>query len=134
MQDNKFKKIEKNKKGFKKIKTAKERNIYVGKVECPECGSIDTSANNPGTYIIAAGLMIFVSCLIAFGCCMWIPILGWALLIPFGIGIILGLAVLAIGTILTALIRNLTFKCNSCGSVHKINSKEYKEMAKQAMV
>lgn len=37
MQDNKFKKVEKNKKGFKKIKTVKERNIYVGKVACPEC-------------------------------------------------------------------------------------------------
>jgi hypothetical protein len=134
MQDSKFKKVENNKKGFKKVKTAKERNIYIGKVACPECESMDTSANNPGTYIISAGLLIFVGCLIAFSCCLWIPIIGWALLIPFGIGLFLGLAVLAIGTIITAFIKNLTFKCNSCGSIHKINSKEYKEMAKQAML
>lgn len=134
MQNSKFKKVENNKKGFKKVKTAKERNIYIGKVACPECESMDTSANNPGTYIISAGLMIFVGSLIAFSCFLWIPIIGWALLIPFGIGIFLGLAVLAIGMILTAIINTLTFKCNSCGSVHKINSKEYKEMAKQAML
>lgn len=126
-----FKKVEKR--GFKKVKSVKERNLYVGKVACPECNSIETSANNPGTYIIAAGLLVFVSSLIAFSCCLWIPIIGWALLIPFGFGIFLGLAIFAIGTILTAFIKTLTFKCSSCGSVHKINTKEYKQMAKEAM-
>lgn len=133
MESKGFKKVESNKKGFKKVKSAKERNIYIGKVECPECSSIDTIASNPGTFIIGAGLALTVGCFAAFGTCLWIPIIGWGLLIPFGFGIFLGLAILAIGIIVTALIRNLTFKCNSCGSIQKINSKEYKEMAKQSM-
>lgn len=134
MGDKAFQKVEKEKSSFKKVKSAKERNLYVGKVACPECNSMETSANNPGTYIIAAGLLVFVSSLIAFSCSLWVPIIGWALLIPFGFGMVLGLAILGIGTVLTALIRTLTFKCSSCGAVHKIKTKEYKKMAKETTI
>lgn len=134
MENKGFQKVNNNKKGFKKVKSAKERNIYVNKVACPECGSMETSANNPGTYIITAGLFIFVSCLIAFSCCLWIPIVGWALLIPFGFGIFLGLCVFAVGSLATMCIKTLTFKCTDCNAIQKINTKEYKEMAKKAMI
>lgn len=133
MRNKGFEKVNTKEPKFKKVKSAKERNLYVNKVACPECGSMKTTANNPGTYIVGAGLMITVSSLIAFSCCLWIPIFGWALLIPFGIGIFLGLVVFAIGSILTAFIRTLTFKCEECNSIQKINSKDYKEMAKEYM-
>lgn len=83
--------------------------------------------------IIGAGLALSVACFAAFGTCIWIPILGWGLLIPFGFGFFLGLGILAIGIIITALIKNLTFTCNDCGAIQKINSKKYKELAKQSM-
>lgn len=134
MENKGFKKVSNEGKGFKKVKSAKERNLYVGKVACPECSSMDTTAKNPGTSIIGVGLALTVGCLAFFGTCLWIPIIGWALLIPFGFGILIGLAVLALGTIATALIRDLTFKCDNCGSIHKIDTKEYKEMAKDAML
>lgn len=114
----------------KKIQKSKDKNIYIDKVECVECGSLETNANGLGVAIFSGGLAIFTSCLIAFSCCLWIPILGWILLIPFGMGALFGLCVMPIGLCIIPFTKNFTMNCRSCGSKYKVDAKEYKRQAK----
>lgn len=132
MGNNGFKKVENNKNGFRKVKTIKERNIYVGKVACPSCGSLETSAKNPGTSILIAGATLFAFGFIGLFACVLSFVFWWA--IPLlAIGTVSGIILFGIGTAVTGLINDLTFKCDSCGSVHKINLQVYKIMAREAM-
>lgn len=117
--------------GFQKVQTARTKNIYVGKVPCPECGSLNTRAVSLAASVAGVGAVIMTSSLIAFSVCLWIPILGWLLLVPFGIGILLGLAISAVGSLLMLFMRTLTFTCAECGAAYKIGSKEYKALARQ---
>ncbi len=116
--------------GFQKVKTAKAKNIYVGKVPCPECRSLNTRAASPAATFVGSGAVMTTSSLIAFSISLWIPILGWIMLIPFGVGILLGLAMSVMGAVLMPFMNTLTFRCADCGSVQKIKNSEYKALVR----
>ncbi|MEF2902126.1 MAG: hypothetical protein U0N84_11855 [Terrisporobacter sp.] len=107
-----FKKVEKNK-----------NNIFVGKVKCPECKSINTVAsNNMANY----SLLTFIICSIGFSISLIIPFLGW-IAAPIFLLISLGSIVTLI---LSTLTKEYTFKCNDCESEYKIKKSEYKDLVK----
>ena len=127
----KFEKVNLNKNtSFKKVQTAKDKNIYVEKVPCPECGSIHTFATHQGNILVGYGVGWFMACLILTACSFLIPIAGLLLLQPLGIGMLISLSVALIGLILSSSTKDLRFECKDCKAVHKIEASEYEEMAK----
>lgn len=109
--------------GFKEIKNKTDKNILVGKVSCPACGSTDTIASNA-----AAGLWgtITIICFLGFCFSIWIPIIGWITTPFFAIGFIISLIV----WIVTAVALKYTFYCKDCNKKYKISKKEYFKLAK----
>ena len=107
-----FKKVEKNK-----------NNIFIGKVECPECKSMNTTANN--NMATSSFATIFI-CFLCFSISIWIPILGWIVAPTFalvGIGSLIPL-------VLSIFTKEYTFVCNDCTAKYKINKSEYKNLVK----
>lgn len=126
--------MKKDKKGFVKVKTSKENDELVGKVACPQCGSLETEASNPASKSAAASFTFAFMSLLGLSVSFWIPIVGWFLIPVFAIFIGLGIAGgIVFGISSVVVVKEYKFKCNACESLHKINIKEYKELAKENM-
>lgn len=106
-----IKKIDKNK-----------NNKYAGKIECPECKSMNTVASSFSTN----SLSIFIICVLGFSVSLWIPILGW---ICAPILLIMAFVAL-VSAILGIFTKQYTFMCNDCKSKYKIDKSEYNEIVK----
>lgn len=106
-----IKKIDKNK-----------NNKYAGKIECPECKSMNTVASSLSTNALG----IFVICLLSFSVSLWIPILGW---IAAPIFLIMAFVAL-VSAILGIFTKQYTFVCQDCKSKYKIDKSEYNDIVK----
>lgn len=104
------------------MKEIKNKNIYVGKIECPKCNSMNTVANNKGSASLGMSVMLIV---VGFGCLL-IPLVG-LLLAPVAL---IGSVISFIVFLTTVFSKEYTVECLDCKSKYKINKKEYKSLAK----
>ena len=95
------------------MKEIKNKSI----VKCPKCNSEATMSTIAST-LIGLGIIL----LLAGGCLIWIPILGW---ICAPISIILGLVFIVVGLVYIP-IGGATINCKSCNSKFKLTKAEYK--------
>ena len=109
-----IKKVDKNK-----------NNKYIGKVDCPECKSINTIASS----FSANSITVFVILMLTSGCCFWVPILGWVMAPVFAFAAVVSL----ICSILGAYTKTYTLTCKDCNSKYKIDKSEYNKIAKYKM-
>lgn len=107
-----IKKIDKNK-----------NNKYAGKIECPECKSMNTIASS----LSINSLGMFAICLLSFGVALWIPVLGW---ICAPILLIMAFVCL-VSAIIGIFTKQYTFVCQDCKSKYKIDKSEYNEIVKK---
>lgn len=86
--------------------------------ECPKCGQqalITTTSSG----LIGLGIIT----LLAGGCLIWIPVLGW---VCAPVAFILGFAFIVFG-IISAIIGGAKIECEHCKSKYKLTKSEYKD-------
>lgn len=86
--------------------------------ECPKCGQqalITTTSSG----LIGLGVIT----LLARGCLIWIPVLGW---VCAPVAFILGFAFIVLG-IISAIIGGAKIECEHCKSKYKLTKSEYKD-------
>ena len=90
-------------------------------IECPKCGK-----QAKITSVSSTCYTIGVASLLAGGCLLWIPIIGW---IGAPLAFILGTIFLVIG-IIAAMIGGAVIQCSHCNSTYNLTKSEYKKFKK----
>lgn len=86
--------------------------------ECPKCGQ-QATIGTTSSGLIGLGVIT----LLAGGCLIWIPVLGW---VCAPVAFILGFAFIIFG-IIAAIIGGATIECKHCNSKYKLTKSEYKD-------
>ena len=87
-------------------------------IECPKCGQ-QAIITTTSSVLIGLGIIA----LLAGGCLIWIPILGW---VCAPIAFILGFVFIILG-IISAIIGGAKIECEHCKSKYKLTKSEYKD-------